>query len=169
MDIQNIITLIQAVSDANITNFEMEEGDFKLSLNKVNNKVQVVTENQSISTLPLTTTQNTVVPQVVIPNLTPTILNEVNNSVKETVVDDKVIEIKSPIVGTYYSSSSPEADDFVKVGDKVNKGQVICIIEAMKLLNNIESDYEGTITEVLVKNEQMVEYNQPLFRIKLSE
>jgi acetyl-CoA carboxylase biotin carboxyl carrier protein len=87
--------------------------------------------------------------------------------INSTPVDENIIEIKSPIVGTFYSSPSPEAGDFVNIGDTIKKGQVICIIEAMKLLNNIESDFDGKVVEVLVKNEQMVEYNQPLFRIKL--
>lgn len=156
MDIQNIITLIQAVSDANITNFDMEEGDFKLSLNKVNNKVSVVTEGQSVPVI-------AAAPEVMVASTTK--VEEVKiNSIP---VDENIIEIKSPIVGTFYSSPSPDADDFVKPGDTIKKGQVICIIEAMKLLNNIESDYDGTVVEVLAKNEQMVEYNQPLLRIKL--
>ncbi|BCN28722.1 acetyl-CoA carboxylase biotin carboxyl carrier protein [Anaeromicropila herbilytica] len=167
MDIQNIITLIQAVSDANITNFDMEEGSFKLSLNKVNNKIQVVENNQVMPNL-----QTTYMPE------TQHIIESINKNEedistnietkKDTKVDDNIVEIKSPIVGTFYSSSSPDAADFVKPGDTVRKGETICIIEAMKLLNNIESDYEGTIIEVLAKNEQMVEYNQPLFRIKLA-
>jgi len=73
--------------------------------------------------------------------------------------------IESPIVGTYYSSSNPDAEAFVSIGSIVKKGQVLCIIEAMKLMNEIESDIDGTIIEILVKNEQGVEYGQPLFRI----
>ena len=72
----------------------------------------------------------------------------------------------SPMVGTFYAQASPEKPSFVKVGDKVKKGQTICIIEAMKLLNEIESEYDGEIVEVLVKNEEMVEFGQPLFLIR---
>ena len=72
----------------------------------------------------------------------------------------------SPLVGTFYSSPSPEAESFVKVGDRVKKGQVLGIIEAMKLMNEIESDYDGVVEAVLVKNEDVVEYGQPLFRIR---
>lgn len=75
-------------------------------------------------------------------------------------------EITSPMVGTFYSASSPEADPFVKAGDKVTKGKVICIIEAMKLMNEIESEFDGEIAECLVKDGDMVEYGQPLFKIK---
>ena len=77
---------------------------------------------------------------------------------------DKVIT--SPLVGTFYSSSSPDAESFVKVGDTVKKGQVLGIIEAMKLMNEIESEYDGVIEAILVNNEEVVEYGQPLFRIK---
>ena len=72
----------------------------------------------------------------------------------------------SPLVGTFYSSSSPDAESFVKEGDTVKKGQVLGIIEAMKLMNEIESEFDGVVEAVLVKNEEVVEYGQPLFRIR---
>jgi acetyl-CoA carboxylase biotin carboxyl carrier protein len=74
--------------------------------------------------------------------------------------------IKSPIVGTYYSSASPEADPFVKAGAKVDSGQVLCIIEAMKLMNEIEADVAGEIVQIFVENGQPVEYGEPLFGIR---
>jgi len=73
--------------------------------------------------------------------------------------------IESPMVGTFYAASSPEAPPFVEVGDRVKKGQVVCIIEAMKLMNEIECEYEGVVAERLVENAQGVEFGQPLFRI----
>ena len=73
--------------------------------------------------------------------------------------------IESPMVGTFYAASSPEAPPFVEVGDRVKKGQVVCIIEAMKLMNEIECEYEGVVAERLVDNSQGVEFGQPLFRI----
>ena len=79
------------------------------------------------------------------------------------IASDKVIT--SPLVGTFYSSSSPDAESFVKEGDTVKKGQVLGIIEAMKLMNEIESDFDGKVAEILVENGQPVEYGQPLFRI----
>lgn len=79
------------------------------------------------------------------------------------VADGFVVE--SPIVGTFYNSPNPDAEPYVVVGSKVKKGQVLCIIEAMKLMNEIEADQDGEIAEILVKNEQGVEYGQPLFRI----
>ena len=73
--------------------------------------------------------------------------------------------VRSPMVGTFYVAASPESPPFVAVGDRVRKGQVICIIEAMKLMNEIESEYDGVVTERLVENAQGVEFEQPLFRI----
>lgn len=73
--------------------------------------------------------------------------------------------VKSPLVGTFYQSASPESEPFVKEGDTVKKGQVLGIVEAMKLMNEIESEYDGTVKEILVKNEQMVEFGQPMFVI----
>ncbi len=75
-------------------------------------------------------------------------------------------EVRSPIVGTFYRSPSPDSAPFVEVGQRVNKGDVLCIVEAMKLMNEIESDASGTIVKVLVENGKPVEYNQPLFLIQ---
>ena len=75
-------------------------------------------------------------------------------------------EQKSPMVGVFYASSSPEAEPYVKVGSQVKKGDTLCIIEAMKLMNEIAAEFDGEITEICVQNGQIVEYGQPLFRIK---
>jgi acetyl-CoA carboxylase biotin carboxyl carrier protein len=78
----------------------------------------------------------------------------------------RLITVTAPLVGTFYRSSAPEASQFVEVGDRVKKGQVLCIIEAMKLMNEIESEVEGTIVRALVENAQPVEYGEPLFLIE---
>lgn len=75
------------------------------------------------------------------------------------------IIVESPLVGTFYSAPAEDAESFVKVGDRVEKGQTLGIVEAMKLMNEIESDYSGTVAEILVNNQEGVEYGQPLFRI----
>ena len=82
----------------------------------------------------------------------------------ESIGSDKVVT--SPLVGTFYNAASPDSDAFVSVGDTVKKGQVLWIIEAMKLMNEIESEYDGVVEAVLVNNEEVVEYGQPLFRIR---
>lgn len=92
--------------------------------------------------------------------------------IQEKVIEEKedetqrLVTVTSPIVGTFYRSPSPEADPFVEVGTRVNKGQVLCIIEAMKLMNEIESDVDGIIVKILVENGQPVEYGEPLFLIE---
>jgi acetyl-CoA carboxylase biotin carboxyl carrier protein len=78
----------------------------------------------------------------------------------------RLVTVTSPIVGTFYRASSPEASPFVEVGSKVSKGQVLCIVEAMKLMNEIESDVDGIMVKVLVENGQPVEYGEPLFLIE---
>ena len=85
----------------------------------------------------------------------------------EPAVDENHIEIKSPMVGTFYVSSGPDADPYVKVGDRVEEGDVLCIVEAMKLMNEIESDYSGVIVEILLENAKPVQYNEPLFLIDI--
>ena len=80
-------------------------------------------------------------------------------------VPDSGLRIESPMVGTFYAAASPDASPFVAVGDRVRKGQVVCIIEAMKLMNEIECEHEGVVAERLVENGQAVEFGQPLFRI----
>ncbi|MGL4774348.1 MAG: acetyl-CoA carboxylase biotin carboxyl carrier protein [Clostridium sp.] len=87
--------------------------------------------------------------------------------VEETKIDDVTgTEVKSPMVGTFYNSPSPEKSAFVEVGSKVKKGDTLCIVEAMKLMNEIESEVDGEVIKVLAKNGDMVEYGQPIFVIK---
>ena len=93
-----------------------------------------------------------------------------NNPVDEQVTEEAPVvngvEVLSPMVGTFYRSPSPEADYFVKVGDHVKAGQTLCIIEAMKIMNEVESEVSGVITDIVAENAQPVEYNQPLFIIE---
>ncbi len=81
-------------------------------------------------------------------------------------VDEGLIEIKSPIVGTYYPAPSPDSESFVEIGTKVETNSVVCIVEAMKVMNEIKAEVSGTIVEILVKNGEAVEYGQPLFKVK---
>ena len=98
------------------------------------------------------------------------------NSNEKTIPDDKILEkeqplkeeteVKSPMVGTFYIKPDPNSKPYVEVGSRVKKGDILCIIEAMKLMNEIESEYDGEIVEILVKDGEIVEYGKPLFRIK---
>ncbi len=161
MEFKNIEALIKIVSESNLTTFEMEQEGTKLVLKK--------------DTINAVLPQNVCVqPSVINPQpevVTNPVQNiKVENPVSENVtVSSEVKEgqfVKSPMVGTFYASGAPDKPPFVKVGDKVKKGQVVCIVEAMKLMNEIESTVDGEIVEILVNNEDMVEFGQKLFVIK---
>lgn len=141
MNIDEIMKLVQTVSDYSLTSFELEEGNMKISLKREKEMPQIVVASGEGAAAPL-----------------------MQQAAAETAAPDMVVT--SPLVGTFYEAASPEAEAFVKVGDHVKKGQVLGIIEAMKLMNEIESEYDGVVEAVLVKNEDVVEYGQPLFRIK---
>jgi len=103
---------------------------------------------------------------VVAPSVEPKTKEIANNLIKtkqEEIENYKIV--KSPMVGTFYSKPSPDAKEYVKVGDKVSKGDVLCIVEAMKLMNEIESEFDGEIIEIMVKDGETVEYGKPLFKI----
>ncbi len=93
-------------------------------------------------------------------------IKQENTKTCEKNINENYKEIKSPMVGTFYSKSSPTAKPFVKVGDKVKKGDVVCIVEAMKLMNEIESEFDGEIVEICKNDEDMCEYGECLFKIK---
>lgn len=151
MEFENIITLIQTVSESKINNFELEDGEFSLSLSKDLKTKTIVGQGVSLPTVAAPT-----------PVAAPEVYGE--EAAKEEIVEGNVVT--SPLVGTFYSAPSPEEEPFVKVGDEVCKGQVLGIVEAMKLMNDIECEYNGIVTEILVDNETVVEYGQPLFVIK---
>lgn len=151
MELENVIKLINAVSESSLTSFSMEDGDTKLSLGVDRNDRIAVKDTASAAD---------------IVNSDNCSESGLNKSDIKTSDDDDVFTVNSPLVGVFYSSASPEADAYVAIGDRVKKGQVIGIVEAMKLMNEIESDYDGVVTDILVDNEQMVEYGQPMFVIK---
>lgn len=147
MEFENLLTLIQAVSDSSLTGFKYEADGLKLNIQK--EKVQVAAGGAQV-TIPTA--------EVVMPKIEPQVVEDAGE-----VKSGKLI--KSPLVGTFYAAPAEDAEPFVSVGDSVKKGQIIAIVEAMKLMNDIESDFDGTITEILVENGEAVEYGQPLFRI----
>lgn len=153
MEFENILTLIKTVSDSELTNFKYEENGVKLSLSKRQNQVvSSVTYEPSVI--------NETAKATPVPQKTESIVEK-----QDALEDLSGNIIKSPLVGTFYTAPSEDADAYVKVGDKVKKGQTLAIIEAMKLMNEIESEFDGNISEVYVENGQAVEYGQPLFKV----
>ncbi len=143
MNLKEIKEILLTIDKTNLTYVNLKEKDFALEVSKSQN-----TKDEILLTDSITNKSDFV---------------ETINSIT---VSDDIHLIKTPIMGTYYESPSPESSSFVRVGDKVSKGDTLCIIEAMKLMNEIHSDVDGEIVEVLLKNEDLVEYNQPLFKIK---
>ncbi len=171
MKIDEIMTLIQAVSDSTLTSFELVEGDTRICLKREKEKSKIVTV-AAPAVDPAVTAQMVsaaagmagaapvpAAAQAPAPAGGGEAASENGDAAAGNVVT-------SPLVGTFYAAASPDAEPFVKVGDTVKKGQVLGIIEAMKLMNEIESEYDGVVEAVLVKNEDVVEYGQPLFRIR---
>ena len=150
MEFEQLITLITAVSDSELTRFSYEENGTVIQMRKEKEQ-KLVTVNGVSQDIPVLMEQGAG-------------QNAGQNAGKETeTVSGNVVS--SPLVGTFYASSSPEAEPFVKVGDSVKKGQVLGIVEAMKLMNEIESEYDGIVKQILVSNEDVIEYGQPMFVI----
>ncbi|WP_461206997.1 acetyl-CoA carboxylase biotin carboxyl carrier protein [Clostridium sp. DL1XJH146] len=158
MDFDNIKELIKTLSESSLTTLEIEEDGFKIKLKKEKEKV-IVNEGVRAKEPSTLSAEDTVTVYDMHKN------DKENNQVQQSKVEDKCITINSPIVGTFYEASSPTTEAFVKKGSKVKKGDTICIVEAMKLMNDIEAEFDMEILEVLVENEGMVEYNQPLFKV----
>lgn len=154
MEMEKMIELIDAVSKSDLTGFKYEEDGIKLHLSKKENTCYV-TENLSAPVNAVTTSAAEIKKAAEGDQISGT-------SAEETPVGNVV---ESPLVGTFYAAPAEDAESFVKVGDRVEKGQTLGIVEAMKLMNEIESDYSGTVAEILVNNQEGVEYGQPLFRI----
>lgn len=147
MEIENLLKLIDTVSRSELTGFRYEENGVKLNLSKKKEKIQTV---QSVFE-PIMAEKKVAV-------------SESDKVEEPTDIEGEIIS--SPLVGTYYEAPAEGADPFVKVGDIVKKGQTLAIIEAMKLMNEIESECDGVIKEIMVSNGQPVEFGQPLFRIE---
>lgn len=163
MKVEQVLELIKAVSDSELTEFKYEEDGVKLSLKKTNDKiVQVQAPAAPVIAPPVMPAAPAPVPAAA-PVSAPAGAEAPAEASAEGEVKGNVV--KSPLVGTFYAAPAEDADPFVKVGDSVKEGQVLAIVEAMKLMNEIESDFTGTITEILVENGQAVEYGQPLFVI----
>lgn len=149
MDLRKLKTLIDLVSESGVAELEITEGEDRVRIVNRNGAAPVQVHQ------PVTIAQPMPVPAP-----------EVAPAPAPTAPQQTGTPLTSPMVGTFYRAPSPGADPFVKVGDTVKKGQVVCIIEAMKLLNEVEADMDGTVKEVCVENGQPVEFGQSLFIIE---
>lgn len=156
LDYNKIKELINEIDSSSIRVFELENDGFKLKLSKnYESKLKEISSKEEIeqdgifNTIPKRELKESVVE------------DKINNS-----VDIDLKEVKSPLVGTFYSSSTPGGKPYVEVGSKVKKGDVLCIIEAMKIMNEITSEFDGEIVEILRKDEDIVEFGMTIFKIK---
>jgi acetyl-CoA carboxylase biotin carboxyl carrier protein len=162
MDYKQIQELIKLVNKSNIGELSIEEKDFKILIKQKEDKepqttyIQSPLQQQPVLIQPQTITQ----PQTV----TQTSSSE-PMAIPKT---DNLITIKSPMIGTFYKRPSPDKPNFIEVGDEIAPGKVVCIIEAMKLFNEIESEISGKIAKILVEDASPVEYDQPLFLVEPS-
>ena len=156
MDLRKLKTLIDLVSESSISELEITEAEGKVRIVKAAVAATPVATPLAVAGAPA--------PVAVAPAVAPASLPEAAGEPAASPAAAKVI--KSPMVGTFYRSASPGAKPFVEVGSAVKEGEPVCIIEAMKIMNEIESGHAGTVTRVLVENGQPVEFGQPLFVIE---
>lgn len=169
MTFQEIQELIRLLNKSNLSEFKMEEGDFKLSIRTA--LYRDVKTTQVVSTpLPIVAPPAaspapvSIAPAPASDTSAPT--EKPSESAKPAAAGQAYKEIKSPMVGTFYRSGNPEKPPYVEIGQKVKKGDVVCVIEAMKLFNEIESEISGTVVKVMLDNAQPVEYDQALFLVE---
>lgn len=168
MDFNQVLELIKTVSASELTTFRYEEGNQKILMHTGNVVLNEMAVEPGTVTVQAASAQENA----------QSVAASQNGAVAPTQSDISVTStspaasavpsgklVKSPLVGRFYAAPSEDAEPFVKVGDRVQKGQTLAIVEAMKLMNEIESEYDGIVTEILVENEQSVEYGQPLFSI----
>jgi len=162
MDYQQILELVKEVSKAGLTNFEYTEGNIRIAMSCPQPEEKIVVPASNIAL------QEAI-------GVSANSVNGANTAGTEGVaaqsqaaeaVGEKGGNLVKSLVGTFYAAPSEDAEPFIKVGDTVKKGQTLAIVEAMKLMNEIESEFDGVVTEILVENEENVEYGQPLFRIQ---
>lgn len=154
MDLKDIKAIIDLMKKNSITEFELERQDSKIRLKRGLNDATTPTaqyEVPVISNLP-----------AILPNTSPIL----SATAPPTPAATGEIEIKSPMIGTFYRAPSPEAGNYVEIGTEVNSDTVVCIIEAMKVMNEIKSEVKGVVSQVLVENGKPVEFGQPLFKVR---
>jgi acetyl-CoA carboxylase biotin carboxyl carrier protein len=154
MDLRKLKTLIDLVEASDISELELTEGEEKVKISRQNNTVQSLAHVNYV--------QQPIQPPM---NQQPQAHTEESLGKVDTTTIDNKDAITSPMVGTFYRSASPDSAPFIDIGSIVKKGETLCIVEAMKILNEIESDKEGTISKILIENGQPIEFGQPLFEI----
>ncbi|MEY2905319.1 MAG: hypothetical protein RJA52_1335 [Bacteroidota bacterium] len=168
MDFKEIQELLRLINKLELSEFKMKQGDFEINI-RTKGYAKPKDGIQNIPSYPMMSIPETMAPAIEIKSSTATEVTHTEAAApvaKPKSSDDSgYIPIKSPMVGTFYRSSSPDKPAYAKVGDIIDKGSVVCIIEAMKLFNEIESDISGTIVKVMVEDAQPVEYDQVLFLI----
>jgi acetyl-CoA carboxylase biotin carboxyl carrier protein len=156
MKAKEIRDLIDFISSSDLDEVNIETQEFKLAVKKNSPVVNTIVESAPAAPA---------VSQQAVQEVPKQAAAAVEIQAETPAENSRYVEIKSPMIGTFYTSSNPESDVFVNVGDSVKVGQTVCIIEAMKLFNEIESEYSGKVVKVLVENSSPVEYDQPLFLI----
>lgn len=159
IDFQELRELLAAIAQTDITELTLKSDDFELTVRKDRPAPGLVVPPTAVPSLPVALTEVVVSPA---PGPTPPVSPAPAAPPSN---DKKYVEITSPMVGTFYRAPGPDEAPFVAVGDRIRNGQTVCIIEAMKLMNEIEAEVTGTITEILVENAQPVEYGQVLMRV----
>ena len=158
MDLKEIQNLIKFVSKSGVSEVSMEQGEFKITI-----KTEI-TAGQIVMQQPIAAMPTAQIPQAVAPQIA-TEAPATTNGSDDNDEDSNYVIIKSPMIGTFYRRPSPDKDIFVNVGDTIAPGDVICIVEAMKLFNEIESEISGKIIKILVDDASPVEFDQPLFLV----
>ena len=164
MDLKDIRQIIKIVESSNISEFELEEDGIKVKIKKNTGANIIPISDVQVVAAPVPQPVVQAPPKVAVAES----VSPVAEAKEESAVADNIIEVRSPMVGTFYRAPSPDADPYVEVGQSVSIGQTLCIVEAMKLMNEIEAEIGGKIIKILVENAQPVEYNQPLFLIEKS-
>ncbi|MCU0421908.1 MAG: acetyl-CoA carboxylase biotin carboxyl carrier protein [Bacteroidia bacterium] len=159
MELKEIKELIKLVSEAGVSEVEVERGDFKLAIKKVEEKVYVQ-QSQPVVQVPVAAAP------VAVPSAPAPVVTSVPTPPSSSEHAGNLITIKSPMIGTFYKTPAPDKPAFVNIGDEIKPGKVLCIVEAMKLFNEIESEVSGRIVKILVENASPVEYDQPLFLVE---
>jgi acetyl-CoA carboxylase biotin carboxyl carrier protein len=163
-DLNYIKKLVKIIDSCEITEIEIDEEGTKIRV--VKSKPEKNETPQIIQYTPPAAAQTMPAAAPAAASPEPATPKTVEKAAEKTAAKENLIEVRSPIVGTFYRAPSPNADPYVQVGQSVSTGTVLCIIEAMKLMNEIESEVSGKVAKILVENAQPVEYNQVLFLIE---